>query len=251
MQALHQPLATPHDLPLNRQIQAERIQISLPADANKENHPPIHAKAASVESCDLSLADELNAVKRKLERLRLERERTEQMLKERDMILELRMKELLQRSKEQRDLEMEVDRLFRLKELRLYCMRISPIRSLREKEREKIFADAQFPEYEIGDGEESVGENSSLDSSEFVTGASDLSAFLLPFINSETITLLFHPLLTVFGIACLANRRVALIFGSTRGCCQYSVESSCLCIIDSPFDQISVGLCWKLWKAGL
>ncbi|XP_022950468.1 high mobility group B protein 13-like [Cucurbita moschata] len=192
MQALHQPLATPHDLPLKsgrRPLQpknslpnpvpavakvvkskAERIQISLPADANKENHPPIHAKAASVESCDLSLADELNAVKRKLERLRLERERTEQMLKERDMILELRMKELLQRSKEQRDLEMEVDRLFRLKELRLYCMRISPIRSLREKEREKIFADAQFPEYEIGDGEESVGENSSLDSSEFVTG---------------------------------------------------------------------------------
>ncbi|XP_022978293.1 high mobility group B protein 13-like [Cucurbita maxima] len=192
MQALHQPLATPHDLPLKsgrRPLQPknslpnpvpavakvikskpERIQISLPTDANKENHPPIHAKAASVESCDLSLADELNAVKRKLERLRLERERTEQMLKERDMILELRMKELLQRSKEQRDLEMEVDRLFRLKELRLYCMRISPIRSLREKEREKIFADAQFPEYEIGDGEESVGENSSLDSSEFVTG---------------------------------------------------------------------------------
>ncbi|XP_023544763.1 high mobility group B protein 13-like [Cucurbita pepo subsp. pepo] len=192
MQALHQPLATPHDLPLKsgrRPLQPknslpnpvpavakvvkskpERIQISLPADANKENHPPIHAKAASVESCDLSLADELNAVKRKLERLRLERERTEQRLKERDMILELRMKELLQRSKEQRDLEMEVDRLFRLKELRLYCMRISPIRSLREKEREKIFADAQFPEYEIGDGEESVGENSSLDSSEFVTG---------------------------------------------------------------------------------
>ena len=144
MQALHQPLATPHDLPLKsgrRPLQPknslpnpvpavakvvkskpERIQISLPADANKENHPPIHAKAASVESCDLSLADELNAVKRKLERLRLERERTEQRLKERDMILELRMKELLQRSKEQRDLEMEVDRLFRLKELRLYCM---------------------------------------------------------------------------------------------------------------------------------
>lgn len=76
----------------------------------------------SIESCDLSLADELNAVKRKMERLRLDGERTEKMLRERDLVLELRMKELLQRSQEQRDLEMEVDRLFRLKELRSYCM---------------------------------------------------------------------------------------------------------------------------------
>ncbi|XP_038883293.1 uncharacterized protein LOC120074285 [Benincasa hispida] len=196
MQTLHHPLATPQDLPLKsgrRPLQPknslpnsgpsvakfikskpERIQISLSGDANKENHPPIHATAttttASIESCDSSLADELNAVKRKLERLRLDGERTEQMLRERDLVLELRMKELLQRSQEQRDLEMEVDRLFRLKELRSYCMRISPIRSLREKEREKIFTDAQFPEFEIGDGEESVGENSSLDSAGFVTG---------------------------------------------------------------------------------
>ncbi|KAL4021475.1 high mobility group B protein 6 [Cucumis melo var. makuwa] len=190
MQTLHHPLPSPRDIPLKsgrRPLQPknslpnlvpsvakiikskpEIIQISLSGDANKENHPP--ATTVSIESCDLSLADELNAVKRKMERLRLDGERTEKMLRERDLVLELRMKELLQRSQEQRDLEMEVDRLFRLKELRSYCMRISPIRSLREKEREKIFTDAQFPEFEIGDGEESVGENSSLDSSEFVTG---------------------------------------------------------------------------------
>ena len=142
MQTLHHPLPPPRDLPLKsgrRPLQPknslpnpvpsvakiikskpEIIQISLSGDANKENHPP--PTTVSIESCDLSLADELNAVKRKMERLRLDGERTEKMLRERDLVLELRMKELLQRSQEQRDLEMEVDRLFRLKELRSYCM---------------------------------------------------------------------------------------------------------------------------------
>lgn len=142
MQTLHHPLPSPRDIPLKsgrRPLQPknslpnlvpsvakiikskpEIIQISLSGDANKENHPP--ATTVSIESCDLSLADELNAVKRKMERLRLDGERTEKMLRERDLVLELRMKELLQRSQEQRDLEMEVDRLFRLKELRSYCM---------------------------------------------------------------------------------------------------------------------------------
>ncbi|KAG7027530.1 hypothetical protein SDJN02_11544, partial [Cucurbita argyrosperma subsp. argyrosperma] len=149
---------------------AERVEIPLSGDANKENVPPIHATATRTESCDLSLADELNAVKMKLERLRLDGERTEKMLRERDMVLEMRRKEILQRSEVQRDLEMEVDRLFRLKELRSYCMRISPKRSLREKEREKIFTDLQFQEFEISDEEESIDENSSSDSSEFVIG---------------------------------------------------------------------------------
>lgn len=147
MQAVLHPIATPQDLPLKsgrRPLQPknslsnpapavakiikskpERIEISLSGDANKENQPPIHATATTttkIETCDSSLADELNAVKKKLENLRLDAERTEIMLIERDMIFEVRMKEILQRSQAQRDLEMEVDRLFRLKELRSYCM---------------------------------------------------------------------------------------------------------------------------------
>lgn len=144
MQAILHPLPGAHDLPLRSgrrplqpknsnslptplpavaKIKPERIQISLSGDANKENLPPIPATAtATIESCDSSLADELNAVKRKLERLRLDGDRTEKMFRERDAIFELQMKELLRRGQEQRELEMEVDRLFRLKELRSYCM---------------------------------------------------------------------------------------------------------------------------------
>ncbi|MBA0785640.1 hypothetical protein Gotri_027691, partial [Gossypium trilobum] len=82
-----------------------------------------------------SLAEELNAVRMKTERLRLDKEKTEKMLKEREALLLLQMKEIEERGQIQRHLEIQVDRLFRLKELKSYSVRISPLKSLREKQR--------------------------------------------------------------------------------------------------------------------
>lgn len=71
---------------------------------------------------DSSLAEELSAIKKKLERLRSDKERTEKMLEERAMVLDLQKKELEQRGEVQKRLEIEVDRLYRLKELHSYSM---------------------------------------------------------------------------------------------------------------------------------
>ena len=93
-------------------------------DSNKENHP-IHTTNPTipvVEPLGSSLAEELSAIKKKLERLRSDRERTEKMLEERAMVLDLQKKELEQRGEAQKRLEIEVDRLYRLKELHSYSM---------------------------------------------------------------------------------------------------------------------------------
>lgn len=102
------------------------IEITVPTDdySNKENIPPpqLGATPAKIEQIDASLAEELSAIRQKLERLRIEKEKTEKLLSERDKMLDLQMNELLQRGEEQKQLEIEVDRLFRLKELKLSCM---------------------------------------------------------------------------------------------------------------------------------
>ncbi|CAO2823923.1 unnamed protein product [Amaranthus hypochondriacus] len=104
---------------------------------NKENIP-------FIDSMDASLAEELTAVKKKLERIKYDKDKTEKMLQERDRTLEIQMNQLLQRGEFQKELELEVDRLFRLNQLKLASMRMSPIRSLREKEMEKNNKNAQF-----------------------------------------------------------------------------------------------------------
>ncbi|KAJ0027479.1 hypothetical protein Pint_35083 [Pistacia integerrima] len=104
-------------------------------------------------------------MRKKLERLRLDKEKTEKMLNERDTMLDMQMKELQYRGDTQKMLEIEVDRLYRLKELKSYCLRISSIRSLREKEQEKrITGVAKSISHNLGgedddEEEESVGEN--------------------------------------------------------------------------------------------
>ncbi|CAI9782323.1 unnamed protein product [Fraxinus pennsylvanica] len=111
-------------------------------DSNKENVPPIYAAPAKNEffnfdSFDASLNEELNSIRVKLERMRTDEEKTEKMMNERNLMLDLKMKELLNRGESQNQLEIEVDRLYRLQEIKLYCMRVSSLRSLREKENEK------------------------------------------------------------------------------------------------------------------
>ncbi|KAI4353562.1 hypothetical protein L6164_002501 [Bauhinia variegata] len=124
-------------------LKQEPIQICVTEDSNKENHPILAAATPTkLEPIDSSLAEELSAIKKKLERLRIDKEKTEKMLKERATVLDLKIKEMEEKGQIQKELEIEVDRLFRLKELKSRCMRVSPIRTLREKEQGKIINDS-------------------------------------------------------------------------------------------------------------
>ncbi|XP_031247516.1 high mobility group B protein 6 [Pistacia vera] len=146
-------------------IDQKQNQIPVVGDLNKEKEEENHV-VTKLESLDASLAEELSAMRKKLERLRLDKEKTEKMLNERDTMLDMQMKELQYRGDTQKMLEIEVDRLYRLKELKSYCLRISSIRSLREKEQEKrITGVAKSISHNLGgedddeEEEESVGEN--------------------------------------------------------------------------------------------
>jgi hypothetical protein len=102
----------------------EWIEFSVVKDSKKENHPIYTTTPTKsiIEPLDSSLAEELSAIKKKLERLRLDRERTEKMLKEREMVMDLQMKELEQRGEVQKRLEIQFDILYRLNELQSYSM---------------------------------------------------------------------------------------------------------------------------------
>ncbi|KAI6698697.1 hypothetical protein NL676_018816 [Syzygium grande] len=95
--------------------------------------PPALVEEEQQQQLDASLAEELVAVRKKLERLRADGERTEAMLKERDGFLATKAREVEERGEVQKLLEIEVDRLYRLKQLKLSLARVSPIRSLRER----------------------------------------------------------------------------------------------------------------------
>ncbi|KAG2333196.1 hypothetical protein Bca52824_004376 [Brassica carinata] len=106
-------------------------------DAKEDHHLLLPVPVPVVEAMDASLGEELSAFKKKLERLREDRERTEKLLEEREEAMDLKMSQLLQRGEIQKSLEIQVDRLFRLKELHAYSSKILPVPSLREKEQEK------------------------------------------------------------------------------------------------------------------
>ncbi|XP_016576840.2 uncharacterized protein LOC107874590 isoform X1 [Capsicum annuum] len=170
-----QPKNTPSIPPKQ---QEKQIEISVAQNSNKENlhlhlqlHPDVSTpkKATNPVSCiqveqpfDSSLAEELSAIREKLERLKSDKEKTEKMLKERDLFLDLRRKELLNRGELQKELELEVDRLFRLNELRLACaQKISPIRTLREKVEERKIKGDHLKELNYDEEEEIMTDSSS------------------------------------------------------------------------------------------
>ncbi|KAI3993683.1 hypothetical protein MKX01_002696 [Papaver californicum] len=142
---------------------SEWIEISI---TGKENYYPINVMKKSkdlisqssnkdivpmkTESFDSSLAEELGVIRKKLERLRLEKERTEKMLREMDLVLDMEMKEMEMRGKMQKEMEMEVVKLQRLNELRSFCMRAARIQSLREIEEAKKIKESQLKEEETG-----------------------------------------------------------------------------------------------------
>ncbi|XP_030543924.1 myosin-1 [Rhodamnia argentea] len=162
-----QPRNSPAPLPSGDQPKPkpkpERIGIGIETspvflESDKENrpYPPPSPRAAAtppakVEQLDSSLAEELVAVRKKLERLKADGERTEAVLKERDGFLATKMREVEEWGEVQKLLEIEVDRLYRLKQLKLSLERVSPIRSLRERSHIN-----QEPKLE--NREESVGE---------------------------------------------------------------------------------------------
>ncbi|KAJ1388698.1 hypothetical protein SESBI_38891 [Sesbania bispinosa] len=146
-------------------LDQSRFEISAIHDSDKENRPIVAVANPPAPPLETSLAEELSAIKKKLERLRADKEETEKKLKEKDAILDAKMKEIEERGEIQKNFEIEVDRLFRLKELKYRCMRVSPMRTLREKEQGKIVNETRSQsEVKIEETEvfESVSESESV-----------------------------------------------------------------------------------------
>ncbi|KAM1799127.1 uncharacterized protein LOC126619919 isoform X1 [Malus sylvestris] len=143
--------------PTNSDVKIKPVQqlIGVGDDSNKENRP-VYVTPVKIEAMDASLAEELSAIRKKMERMKSDRERTEKMLKERDLMMEMQTKELENRGQIQRMLEIELDRIYRLNQLHVRSIRVSPIRSLREKEKEKKAA--EWPSQEVEAEEEAEGE---------------------------------------------------------------------------------------------
>ncbi|KAL8259195.1 hypothetical protein R6Q59_027148 [Mikania micrantha] len=136
----HQCIEIPQDCNKENPNQNQNEKQNLKSDVN-QNRSLIPNVAAISLQFEVSLADELTAMREKMERLKADKEKTEKMLRERGLMMEMKMKELDRRGEIQKALEIEVDRLYRLNELKSLCNRIQPIRSLREKEQEKIKPD--------------------------------------------------------------------------------------------------------------
>ncbi|KAK9755404.1 hypothetical protein RND81_01G022700 [Saponaria officinalis] len=151
------PSKTPISNPLKKPQNNASITMYPPnyAHSNKEN---LCIFSNSIEIIDPSLAEELSAVKLKLERLRLDKEKTEKMLDDRRKLIDFRIYELQERGEFQRELEIEVDRLFRLKQLKLTCTSMSPIKSLREKTLDKKKCHVQFESAKSEDSKEKLAD---------------------------------------------------------------------------------------------
>lgn len=127
-----QPKNTPADLTLHPSTKPKLksdqtcFEIALIPNTEKENLSIeieiVPSATSPVLPLETSLGEELNAMKKKLERLRTDKEKTEKMLKEREVMLDAKMKEMEEKSEIQKNLEIQVDRLFRLKELKYRCM---------------------------------------------------------------------------------------------------------------------------------
>lgn len=124
--------------PLNRQCPYPNIvpsEIVIWVDeaneSDKENAPPVYSTPTPpavkkvepwpMEALDVSLADELSAIRQRLQRVKIDGEKTEKLLEERGRVLDLQMTDILNRGEVQKQLEMELDRLYRLKEIKLAC----------------------------------------------------------------------------------------------------------------------------------
>ncbi|XP_042479548.1 high mobility group B protein 13-like isoform X2 [Macadamia integrifolia] len=83
-----------------------------------------------------SFEKELQEIQEKLEQMRLEKEKTEELLKVRDEMLKQKEEELETRGKQQEKMQLELKKLQKLKEFKP-TVSFAPVQSLREKEQEK------------------------------------------------------------------------------------------------------------------
>ncbi|KAL5720815.1 hypothetical protein ACHQM5_013447 [Ranunculus cassubicifolius] len=129
---------------INNPIKKQKwFEISLFEESNKEN-TPICSSVKKIQPFESSLAEELSAIRKRLERLRLEREKTEKLLKERDLIFEMKMKEIEDNGRVQRIVELEAQKMFRLNALQSSLLKTPPVQSLREKEEQKKIKQGEF-----------------------------------------------------------------------------------------------------------
>ncbi|KAK8928887.1 hypothetical protein KSP39_PZI017645 [Platanthera zijinensis] len=118
------------------------VMLSQSASGGKENSGIITAFLSPsgdlpAPADALSLAEELGAARRRNEKLRLERQRTESTLRMRDLVLENGVREAERREVEQREAELKLQQLLRLIQIRP-LLRYDRISSLRAQEEEKM-----------------------------------------------------------------------------------------------------------------
>lgn len=110
---------------------SEPSPISVPqlsnGDPEKENHSqtrsaPKKGKAAAASKkqskTQSSFEKDLEEMQEKLQQLRLEKEKTDELLKAKDEILKLKEEEIETRGREQEKLQMELKKLHKLKEFK-------------------------------------------------------------------------------------------------------------------------------------
>ncbi|CAA7398254.1 unnamed protein product [Spirodela intermedia] len=117
--------------------QSPRTIQSSPEDAigGKENRP--QELSAGIDPADTSLGKELVAVRRRRERIRSERERTEKLLIERSRMLDTAMRKAEDRWEAQLKMEAELRQVIRLRELGPSPSRETNRERSRERERER------------------------------------------------------------------------------------------------------------------
>ncbi|OVA01925.1 High mobility group box domain [Macleaya cordata] len=115
--------------------------VSAPENVGKENQEILFSAkktkpTTKAKSSNKSFEKELETMKEKFEQMRLEKAKTEELLKNRAEMLKQKEEELEIRGQEQEKLQLELKKLQKLKEFKP-TMSLPLVQSLREKEQEK------------------------------------------------------------------------------------------------------------------
>ncbi|KAJ0989316.1 hypothetical protein J5N97_007672 [Dioscorea zingiberensis] len=112
-----------------------REGLALILSPKKRIKKAVSKPKASSPAGENSFADELQEMQEKLEQLRLEKEKTEELLRVREEMIKQKDEEIENRSKEQEKLQKELKKLQKLKEFKP-TVSFPVIKSMREKEEE-------------------------------------------------------------------------------------------------------------------
>uniref|UniRef100_A0ACD5Z4N2 Uncharacterized protein n=1 Tax=Avena sativa TaxID=4498 RepID=A0ACD5Z4N2_AVESA len=104
-------------------------------DAHKANRAPSKSGKAKVAVAAPSMADELTELQGMLERLRLEKEKAEEMVRERDEVIRKKEEEIETKGKQQQRLQAELNKMQRIKEFKP-TMNLPMVQSLLDKDHE-------------------------------------------------------------------------------------------------------------------